>query len=258
MLNLSEPGSSPEVKLDYLSRYGLPRNPRWVVIEVEPPIDALQYIPSSPWLIQLLPVPLIQEIYRRSVPAASPAIGDPIYPLAVDLPGRTLELTCCIHYLNALTLTPAEWQASRSWIDFTTSLTKIVQTARRQSVCAAILYAPTKPEIYFPLALNPDQLLPALREVVPLELEPDGSLMADPDRAPDIDDMRTNAMAARDSLAAYAGANQLVFIDPTSSMTRSVLAGNDPFLPYDLHWNELGQSLVAQSVAAALQTGACP
>jgi hypothetical protein len=252
VINLSEPGSSPTVKREYLDRYGLPRDPAWVVVEVSPPLDAVNYVPADPWLIQLLPVPLAQEYLRRLLGASAGSASGPIYPLPVDLPGRTLQLTCCIHYLDTLTLTAADWQASRGWRAFTAEIDRIADDARRSGARTAVLYAPTKPEIYFPLALEPAQLEPALRGLVPLRVDPDGGIVPDPGRRADVLRLRANAQAARDALAAYARARGLVFIDPTALFAGSVLAGNDPFMVYDSHWNDRGHALVAQAVREAL------
>jgi hypothetical protein len=257
VVNLSQPGSSPEVKRDYLIRFGLPRNPRWVVVEVEPPIDAMNYRPADPWLIQLLPLPVAQEYLRRYYGTAGFFTGKPIFPLSIDLPGRTYPLTCCTHYLNALTLTSEEWQASRGWREFTDAISGIAREAARKSSCTAVLYAPTKPEIYFPLALYPAQLQPALRDLIPLRLDENGELVDDPGRTPDILQMRANSLAARDALAAYARDNNLIFIDPTDRMVNAVLGGADPFMVYDSHWNTLGHTLVAQAVQEALAAAEC-
>jgi hypothetical protein len=257
VVNLSQPGSSPEVKREYLARYGLPRQPRWVILEVEPPIDAINYRPASTWLVPLLPLPLAQEYLRRFYGPAGFFSADPIYPLEIGLPGRTYPLTCCTHYLYALTLTREDWQASRGWLEFTAAVSGLAEEARRNSACTAVLYAPTKPEIYFPLALDPAQLRPALRDLISLRLNGNRELVEDPTRLPDILEMRANALAARDALAAYARERNLVFIDPTELMVGAVLGGADPFMVYDSHWNSLGHALVAQAVREALAAAEC-
>jgi hypothetical protein len=257
VINLAEPGSTPEVKRDFLLQFGLPRRPRWVIVEVAPPIDALNYHPSSPTLVQMIPTPLVQEWARRFYGIRGFFTGEPIYPLAVDLPGRTYDLTCCVHYLDALTLTEQDWRESRGWREFTAAINRIAEEAGRHKACIAVLYAPTKPEIYFPLALDPAQLEPALRGLIPLRLDRSGELVPDPDRPPDILALRANAMAARDALSALARENGLVFVDPTGLMVQSVLEGRDPFMTYDSHWNALGHALVARAVAEALLAAEC-
>lgn len=257
VINLAQPGSSPEVKLDYLRHFGLPRRPHWVVYEVEPPIDALNYRPSSPWMIQLLPVPIVQEWVRRFYGIRSFFSGDPIYPLAVDLPGRTHRLTCCVHYLDALTLTAQDWRRSRGWREFSLAVVRLSEEADTQGACTALLYAPTKPEIYFPLVLDPSQLEPTLWDLIPLQLDSGGELVPDPGTPVEVLDLRRNALAAREALAEFAREQNMVFIDPTDLMIQSVLAGEDPFMVYDSHWNTLGHELVARAAAEALAAAEC-
>jgi hypothetical protein len=257
VVNLSQPGSSLDVKRGYLTNFGLPRHPRWIILEVSPAMDSINYRQTSSLLIQLLPIPLAQQLIRSSYDYTPQSAGSPIYPLTVDLPGRTYQLTCCINFLDVLTIDQATLQQSRGWMTFTRTLSDLSQEATSHSACVAILYAPMKPEIYFPLTLSPSQLEPTLGGVIPLHLTQSGELAADPTQRPSVLSMRANALAGRDALATYAKGNNLLFIDPTSRMVEAVLGGADPFMVYDSHWNNLGHELIAQSVAAALQTVEC-
>jgi hypothetical protein len=259
VLNLSQPGSGLDVKREYLLRYGLPRKPRWVVVEVQPPMDNTHFSPASPSLVSMIPIPFAQEALRRIYGQGAFFSGSPIYPLSVDLPGQTINLVCCIHYLEALTINQEEWEQSLGWQESTAAITGIAELAEQNDACTAVLYAPTKPEVFFPLAIDPSQLTPTLRDLIPLRLNRDRELVQDPSRAPaDIPELVANAPAARDALAAYAREHHLTFIDPTARMVRSILEGKDPFMAYDSHWNMLGQALVAESVAEALQAAECP
>jgi len=258
VVNLSEPGSSMEVKLDYLRRFGLPRHPRWVIVEVMPALDSLNYRQAPPLLLQLLPVPLIQQFVWQMRPPAQRPASEPIYPLTVDLPGRMIQLTCCIHYLDALTLDQQALTQSRDWQLYTQPLLDLVREAQRQSACVALLFAPMKPEIYFPLAVNPAQLEPALRDVLPLRLAANGDLVSDTAARPDIAAMQAQALAGRDAVAAFAQAHHLTLIDPTPRMVEAVLSGDSPFMVYDSHWNSLGHQIVAQAAAETLNSAACP
>jgi hypothetical protein len=70
--------------------------------------------------------------------------------------------------------------------------------------------------------------------------------------------MQLNAFAARDLVADFASSNGFAFIDPSPSMLEAVNVGQAPFMSYDSHWSALGHQLVANTVAEALATGACP
>jgi hypothetical protein len=254
VLNLAQPGSGIEVKGDYMQRYGLPRRPRWVVVEVQPGIDIIGRGVPPQLLIEGLPAPTIQNLvwplfHRASVSRANA----PIYPLAVDIPGRTVRLTCCIHYLDTLTVDYGTTIASAKWNSYSRQLLDLLNMAQSHSVRVALLYAPVKPEIYFPLATNPAQLEPVLGDLAPLRLDGAGNLVPDVNARADINTLRKNALVGRDVIAAFARQHQLTFIDPTDRMVQAILHGQDPFMVYDAHWNVTGHQIVAQTVAEALQ-----
>jgi hypothetical protein len=121
-----------------------------------------------------------------------------------------------------------------------------------------LLYAPTKPDIYFPLATNPLQLEPTVRDVVPYRIDPDGEIIPDPGVRMQVDAVRKNANAGRELITSLAQQNGLLLVDPTEVIVKAVLDGENPFMVYDSHWNSLGHELVAREVARVLQTNPCP
>ncbi len=114
VVNLSQAGSGIDLKGQYLRDFGLPRHPRWVIVEVLPAMDIMGYEPLSPLLLQGLPFALAQRLARQWL--GPPAPGNPaefIYPLAVDLPGQTAHLTFFSEYLSSLTISRNAWAASQ-------------------------------------------------------------------------------------------------------------------------------------------------
>ncbi|HMD88239.1 MAG TPA: hypothetical protein VKF38_03665 [Anaerolineaceae bacterium] len=126
-------------------------------------------------------------------------------------------------------------QASRQWTFFSNYMNTLVADARKQGACVAVLFAPSKPEIYFPLAIDPEQLQPTLNGLHPLQLGPDGTLISDNENSPNVEEIQKNAMAGRDLLASFSRQQGLGFIDPTEAFTKSILNGVDPFMVYDSH-----------------------
>jgi hypothetical protein len=244
--------------MGYLERYGLPRRPRWVIVEVVPSIDFLDSRNPAPLLSQQAVVPLIQGLWRRFHPGSGNQPGEnAVYPLAVDLPDRTLPLTCCLHYLEFFTLDSRTIRASRDWTVYRRELLNLIGAAQSGGACVALLYAPTKPDIYFPLASKPDQLKPTLGE---LSCQPWNGREVTTRQRQGNREIRSNVFAERyRTLAQEQG---LVWIDPTESFVKSVLVGEDPFMVYDSHWNAIGHQLVAQAVAEGISAkharGACP
>ena len=256
--NLSEPGSGMEIKTNYLKRYALSRNPRWVIVEIQPAIDIITAEPGPDLLISELIVPVLQHFLKPLFPPGGNQQNQPILPISLDLPGRTLPLTCCLHYLEAQTVDAETIAASAQWADFKRDLDQIISATAQQGGCIALLYAPSKAELYFPLASQPAQLNPLSSTLRPLRLNENKRLVTDPQGTADAAVLSSNAAAGRDLLAAYALEQNLAFIDPSPAMTASILNGHDPFMVYDSHWNELGHQLVAQAVSQTLQFSPCP
>ena len=258
VLNLSQGASGIDLKRTYLERFGLLRRPRWVIVEVLPSMDIVGYSSVPSTLVQALVVPTIQELARRSRAGGSNNEVDPIFPVEVDIPGRRVELTFFAYYLAALTADGPGILASQQWAAYTRHLTDLAQETRANGACLVLLYAPTKANVYFPLAEDLSQLEPALVGVSAWRLGANGWLVGDPRVEVDVAAMQANASTARDLVAAYARQQRWLFVDPTQAMTEAVLNGESPFMAYDTHWSDLGQKLVAQELASALQGADCP
>jgi hypothetical protein len=252
VLNLSEPGSGLDVKTDYLHRFGLPHHPRWVIVEVIPAIDIPDSAPAPPLLISYLPAAFIQNFWRAVThQGVTQPASQPVYPLRVNLPGRQIDFTCCLHYLDFLLLDQATILNSPAWAAYTPPLIQLVDEARAASACVALLYQPMKPDVYFPLVTDPAQLEPTL-----LGLEATSPSKAE---APVlIRTLQANALVGRDALATFASQHHLIFIDPSERLRQAILQGTDPFMVYDSHLNAVGHQLIAQTAAEALSSGDCP
>jgi hypothetical protein len=258
VFNLSQPGSGIQVKELLLERFGLPRRPHWIIVEVVPSIDILgdHSIPAS--VGRELFVPVVQQLVRRQMAAAPIHAGQAIYPLSIDLPKREVELTCCLHYLDFFSLDQGTLERSLDWANYRRELLDIVGAARASGACVALLNVPTKPDVYFPLVLYPEQLEPSLREYIPLKPNSGGWIEQDPGGEMSVDSVRQNALVGRDLVESFARENDLVWIDPNDAIIQSVLDGQDPFMVYDSHWNQLGHEIVAETVIESLQQATCP
>lgn len=258
VVNLSQGASGIDLKRKYLEDFGLLRRPRWVIVEVLPSMDILGYAPLPPTLVQGLVVPAVQEVARGGAAIGAEKDRRPIFPIEVDIPGRRVKLTFFAYYLAALTVDRPTILASKQWAVYTSRLRQLGQEASANGACLALLYAPTKADIYFPLAVDPRQLEPALVGVAAWRLDDRGRLVGDPRRPMDVGAMRANASTARELVSAYAEQEHWLFVDPTEAMTQAVLEGESPFMSIDTHWSDLGQEIVARVVADALERVECP
>lgn len=258
VFNLSQPGSGVKVKDLLLERFGLSRHPQWVIIEVVPSIDILGNHTAPKFISQQMFVPVVQGLLRRQMEEKPIATDQAIYPLSVDLPEREVDLTCCLHYLDFFSLDTQSLSQSQDWANYRQELLNIIDTARASDACVALLYVPTKPDVYFPLAQHPEQLNPSLREAVPYRLNSEGRIEPSPGEDISVDLVRQNALAGHDLVESFAREHDLLWIDPNDAMTESVLEGQDPFMVYDSHWNQLGHNLVAEAVIQSLSKATCP
>lgn len=259
VLNLSQTGSGIQTKRQHLEWFGLPRRPRWVILEVLPSMDIIGYSPNNPPLLEASVFPIVQTFVRRYAhrPQSSPP-EDPVYPLALDLGGKTVAFTEYNPYLAALSVDPALLQKSRNWALFRQDLLDTIEAIQKQDACAAILYAPTKSEVYIPLLRNPDQLEPILRLMNTWKLDDQTWLVQDHSRPPTTADFSHNAGSARLLITGFAQEAGIPLIDPTEQMAQATLQGDLPFMEYDTHWNLTGHRIVASAVAEALRTHTCP
>ncbi len=259
VVNLSQTGAGIDLKRDYLRRFGWLRRPRWIILEVLPSMDVAGPAATDPLLIQQLPFPVLQSLARRlRPPAAAQPQPDGLYPLAMDIPGRTASLTFFYYYLSYLTIDREMLAGSATWADYAEAVRALVREAREHSACVALLYAPTKENIYLPLAAHPVQLNVLRTSTTAYRLAVSGELILDSSLPVNVGRLPANASAARQVLADFARAEGLPLVDPTDALQRAALAGAEPFMHYDTHWSALGHQIVARAVADALRNAPCP
>jgi hypothetical protein len=252
VLNLAQSGATLEARFQYLCRYGLPRNPKWVIVEVNPPLDILGYRPSTNSIAPHLAVPILQYFLQPFAPAPPYA---PIYPIPASINGHNFDLVCCIHYTDFYSLDIGTLAASGDWALFRQLLTTYINDLRQQGIKVAILYLPQKGSLYFPLVDDPQMLAPIAASWRPLKLDEDDRLVTDPQGEISPAMLQANAYAARDLLAGYAGDDHLLFIDPSAMLSQAASEGQLPYMVYDSHWNQKGHDLVAVSVLQAITKG---
>ena len=259
ILNLSQTGSDLNLKIKYLEAFGYPRHPSWVIMEVLPSMDIIGYSAGSNWLIPMLPEPIIRQLVRSSMKEDPVSLPNTVfYPLEVDIPGRTVDLTFYSYYLAALSVDKNSLEASNQWNIFREGLVEFISQAKLKSACVLLLYVPTKPDIYFPLATNPEQLAPTLQGWSPWHLNPAGDLIQVVGESPDVPVMQLNAPVGRDLMAEFARDQDVFFVDPTKAMMDIAQTGDSPFMVYDTHWSATGNQLVADLVAEKISSSDCP
>ena len=257
VLNLAEPSTGLAAQSLIWQQYGQSRHPRWLILEIAPRIDIGDILPPGPRLPGLF-VPLVQGVARNLAGdrLLAPPLH-PIYPLSIDGPHGRVSVTCCISYMDFLSLSPAEISGSRDWAAYRARLLSLASQVRASGTCVALLYATAKEEVYFASAPHPEQLAPVLKDVTPLRVGAQGYFEPAAGQRADPLQVQRNVLAGRDVLAHFAHDNGLTFIDPTPLFIKAFTAGNDPFMVYDSHWNDQGHALIAQLARQQLASSAC-
>jgi hypothetical protein len=257
VLNLAQPGSTIDVKLSVLQRYGFPRKPAWIIVEILPSKDLLDYQASTDLLIQRLPLPILQSLLRQIYPASTASTDlTPLYPIQAKVNERTIDLTFFPPDLQALTANAEMLADSVDWRQFREEMLTLFKEARTNRACIALLYTPTKPEIYIDF-LDNETLLHIAEDLEAWHLNSDKKFVASPTKTHDIQAMRSSSEGIRAFLGRFAQESGVYFIDPIESLQNAVHRGLEPYMVYDTHWSTVGHDLVAQEVAKVLQNADC-
>lgn len=258
VLNLAQPGGSVRVRQDYVQRFGLPRQPKIIILEVSPRLDIAE-TGEARWLLEAATPGVLQVLIRRFTGERYVrSAAAPIYPLTVQLPAQTVALTCCVHYMDFFSLNRPTLEQSRAWADYQAEVLALVALAQQHEACVALLFAPSKEDTYLSLATQPTDFAPVLTHVKPLQLDADGHLVGDATQTLTPATVQANALVGYTTVADFAQAHNLIWLDPLPAMQDSILQGQSPFMVYDSHWNALGHQIIADTVAADLPTASCP
>jgi hypothetical protein len=256
VLNLSQTGSGIREKRDFFQRFGLPRSPRFAVIEILPAFDILEYGRAETWVVQRAVFPFAQSALRKLYPPSTePDAGGYIYPLPLNLGGESRECVFYSGYLAALSLSEEDWSRSDRWSGFRSDLVDLVAFLRAEGIVPIILFVPTKETVYLPESVDPAALEAALAAAgswirVGGELRR-SSIGPDPLAA------TAEASAAEELIREFSADQSICLVDPTPAFEEAIREKGEPFMVYDTHWSGEGHAIVAREVAAALGDGTC-
>ena len=257
VLNLSQPSSSIEQRQAYIQKYAVHRNPTWLIIEIIPSLDVIGFQPNSDKTLTIKPILRTILQYFLKFNYSFMPNNQAIFPIKVNVTGQTYDLTCCTHYIEALSIDAKTMTSSIDWELFSRALLELIVTAQQQNMCVALINAPGKPNIFFPLVEQPANLSPIIQKKHTYKLNPDNQLVPDTNTLMDVDMLVNNVWAGRDALQAFAAEHDLLFIDPIPALSQALINGQNPFMIYDGHLNQLGHQLVAETVQQAFANTTC-
>jgi hypothetical protein len=279
--NLGVGGYGPQQELGVLKRYGLPKNPRfvlWGYFEGNDLRDAEEFAAyrasGRTWFefkskinfpytrpVVRLAVVLVKALGLASAPRTAPL---PPYPKPYELSIGGAEYPMSFDRWNFRTLTMSrdEIKKSAAWKETTDSLIAAKAACGAENAALVVVYLPDKFSVFADEVIGKFEkdkekmfafVKPALNESVLKKT--DGSEIT-PEEFVEI--LQHNHDAQREALKNFCAKEGIIFIDTAPALRASVEAGVWPYYSYDTHLNIAGEKVVADAVAAYLGNSSGP
>jgi lysophospholipase L1-like esterase len=197
--------------------------------------------PADRW-----PSPSVGE-YSGEDPTASPATrpGFDRGLFTVPVAGRVLRFAFLPPYLNRLTLSRQQLEASRGWDLTRRSYQEMQRLVRAQGGELIVLFIPFKAQVYLPLleaSFPSTELQPALRLCLGGQPPPPG-----------LEVVMRNRLALNDLMREFCAEEGITFLDLTADLQATLRAGHNVYFPDDSHWNAAGHEIAAAALARLLR-----
>jgi hypothetical protein len=229
-------------------------------------VDVFNFPPGSPYRYSGFWLPLDLEPGVQAITiCAESAVGNVVSETrAVDVapcpfPTQTQtgqDIVFYSLYMNWMTLDADVIAASESYRHTTGAILEVQAMADALGAELVLLYVPTKVHTYIN-AVGDDTLLAYGDQLQAYDLvtnRPGWEFGPIADRTPPdvVDRLRENVGDQRDVIAAFAAANDIVFVDATPALQAAVAAGDTPYYPADTHTNDFGAGVIRELLREAL------
>ena len=196
--------------------------------------------------------------HQGNVAAAAP---DPVRPIEApaasarafdsgwfDLPvgGKRLRWAFMPPYLNTLNFSREDLAARPGWRLTAAAIKEMRDVSRSFGAEFVVMFIPFKSQVYLPLvgaAVPRDEIQSAFR----FYLEGYGGKF-------DVERMLANRLAQNQLLTQLCAEAGIPFLDTTPILGARVATGENVYFPDESHLNEAGEALIAESLAAFLQS----
>jgi lysophospholipase L1-like esterase len=202
--------------------------------------------PPEPW------APAGHEDYSGEDPAPSsatrPSFDRGLFTVPVG--GRVLRFAFLPPYLNRLTLSRQQLEASRGWQLTRRSYREMQQLLRAQGGELVVVFIPFKAQVYLPLleaSLPEAELSSALR-----------SCLGDPAQVPGLEVLMQNRLALNDLMREFCAQEGIAFLDLTKGLQSTLRTGRNVYFPDDSHWNAAGHETAARAISRLLRAQGLP
>ncbi len=164
----------------------------------------------------------------------------------VPVAGRVLQFAFLPPYLNRLTLSRQQLEASKGWELTRRSYREMDRLVRAQGGELVVLFIPFKAQVYLPLleASFPEAELQAAL----------GFCLGKP--APALEVVMQNRLALNDLMREFCTEEGITFLDLTAELQARLRAGQNVYFPDDSHWNAAGHETAATALSRLLRVAA--
>jgi hypothetical protein len=260
VLNLGEAGAGPQQELAILRKYGLSKQPLWVIMayfEGNDLYDAGSYARASPLIITR-----VAWYFVTRAEAAQPTSSEEsnedfashsyLYPMTLTINGAELEIGFFSAYFAWATVSEDTIRQSRNYELVCETILDALELSEAAEAQFLLVYVPSKESVYLPLLDEKASLARVLGDVSMLELDSARFIQFAPQPV-SVELARHNTGAQASLLGEFAADHDIAFLDLSPTFQATAGAGAQLYYPYDTHWNQSGHDLAAETIAAYLE-----
>ena len=174
--------------------------------------------------------------------ATRPAFDRGVF--TVPVAGRVLRFAFLPPYLNRLTLSRQQLEASRGWDLTRRSYREMHRLVRAQGGELVVLFIPFKAQVYLPLL---EASFPGAELQSVLRLALGGQ------PPPGLEFVTRNRLALNDLMREFCAEEGITFLDLTADLQATLSAGHNVYFPDDSHWNAAGHEVAATALGRLLR-----
>jgi hypothetical protein len=256
VLNLGEGDTGPQAQLDVLRKYGLKKQPQWVIMsyfEGNDLHDVETYDQANPFILTRLGKYIlgqsIEALQKKGQDGKQTTVTSVYrYPITVKINDTDLEMAFVSSYVAWLSVSRDVIESSMNYRIATRSILRARELSEAVGARFLLVYLPSKEHLYLPY-LNDADIVERVFTNVPT-LEPnEAELLQFTNQTATPELARRHMDDQANLLADFAAENHIHFLNLTPYFQEEASAGTELYYPFDTHWNQRGQDLAAQRIA---------